>query len=228
MKTVFCLGKSLVCVNGLKPFTHFFDNSCYTWMVMRLRAISRLFLPLYCTNRAFMFFIVALIGGNYIPSRPHMCVSSPFFCFCQKENLDSQCVCRLPRRSHGSVWNTGSLDVQGKRVEVYKQASLENLLYFTEECPNKRCVFSPSCGKLAKQISVFPVGTKRLRTVSGDSGKALQIILCAYTALTFVSTEFRENDDTSRMGIARCGRGLPQRRLVQTKCVIHGRAPLFC
>lgn len=99
-----------------------------------------------------MFLIVALrelrIGENCPPSRPNMCFS----------DLD---VCKLPPCSHGSVWNTERLDIQGKRLEVYKQASLENLLYFTEGCPNKPSgFFTPSRGNPAKQIFVFPVTEK--------------------------------------------------------------------
>lgn len=70
------------------------------------------------------------------------------------------CV-NFPPCSHGSDWNTERLDIQGKRLEVYKQASLENLLYFTEGCPNILSgFFTPSRGNPAKQIFVFPVTEK--------------------------------------------------------------------
>lgn len=97
-------------------------------------------------------------------------------------------VCNLPPCSHGSVWNTERLDIQGKRLEVYKQASLENLLYFTEGYPDKLSVvfFSPLSWESRQTNVLFFTSLKRLKTVSGDSGQALQIILCAYMARTFV------------------------------------------
>lgn len=98
------------------------------------------------------------------------------------------------------VLNTERLDIQGKRLEVYKQASLENLLYFTEGCPNKPSVFLPPLVGIPPNKLLFFLSLKRLKSVSGDSGKALQIILCAYMARTFVWTEFREMTTPAEWG----------------------------
>lgn len=85
---------------------------------MRLRTISHCFLLLYYT--VVVFCIVALTGGNYLPSLPHMCVSK------RKVWTLDVCVCV----------NTPTVlmalsKIQGgwsdrERLKVYKQASLEN------------------------------------------------------------------------------------------------------